>query len=62
MRVELDDQANRAVAFDLADLEIEAVTDERNVALVGCRVREVAAERGADPFDDFTVCVVRRTS
>ncbi len=53
LRAQLDDEQARAVAFDIADLEVEAVTNAGNRALIGRSVGEMAAERGADPLDVF---------
>jgi N-acyl-D-aspartate/D-glutamate deacylase len=53
LRAAWDDPAERAVAFDLGDLEVEAVRDPQHRGWVGRSVRELAAERGSDPFDAF---------
>ncbi len=53
LRAQLADEQARAVAFDIADLEVEAVTDARNQALIGRSMGEIAAERGADALDVF---------
>jgi len=53
LRTEWDEPETRAVALDVGDLEVEAVTREENAALVGRNVREIAAERGKDPLDTF---------
>jgi N-acyl-D-aspartate/D-glutamate deacylase len=53
MRVEYADDTSRAVAFELGELEIEAVCDAANEALVGRLIEEVAAERGSDVLDTF---------
>lgn len=53
LRTQLNDKQARAVAFDIADLEVEAVTDARNQALIGRSMGEIAAERGADALDVF---------
>ncbi|MCZ6570416.1 MAG: amidohydrolase family protein [Deltaproteobacteria bacterium] len=53
LRTQLNDEQARAVAFDIADLEVEAVTDARNQALIGRSMGEIAAERGADALDVF---------
>ncbi len=53
LRAQLNDEQARAVAFDIADLEVEAVTDARNQALIGRSMGEIAAERGADALDVF---------
>jgi N-acyl-D-aspartate/D-glutamate deacylase len=48
-----DDDKARAVAFDLADLEVEAVRDEAHAAWVGRTVAELGAERGKNKLDSF---------
>lgn len=53
LRTQLNDEQARAVVFDIADLEVEAVTDARNQALIGRSMGEIAAERGADALDVF---------
>jgi len=53
LRTEWNDPQVRAVAFDLAELLIEAATTPENEAHVGKQVREIAEARGADPFDTF---------
>lgn len=53
MQAEWEDDSARAVAFDLGDLEIEAVRDEAHGDLVGRSVGEVAEERGLSKLDAF---------
>ena len=53
LRAAWDDPAARAVAFDLGDLEVEAVRDAAHAAWVGHSVRELAAGSGRDAFDTF---------
>ncbi len=53
MQAEWDDDEVRAVAFDLGDLEVEAVRDEAHRGYVGRSVTEVAAEAGASKLDAF---------
>ena len=53
MRAELADEQARAIAFDIGELEVEAVVDSRNQSLVGRSVAEIAAESGADTLDTF---------
>jgi N-acyl-D-aspartate/D-glutamate deacylase len=53
LRAAWDDPSERAVAFDLGDLEVEAVREAAHAGWVGRSVRELAAERGSDPFDAF---------
>lgn len=53
LRTQLANEQARAVVFDIADLEVEAVTDARNQALIGRSMGEIAAERGADALDVF---------
>jgi N-acyl-D-aspartate/D-glutamate deacylase len=43
----------RAVAFDLADLEVEAVRDAAHAGWVGRTIAELGAERGTDKLDTF---------
>ena len=55
----------RAVAFDLADLEIEAVRDEAHTSWVGRSIGEIAEEQGKTPFDamiDLTLSEDLKTS
>jgi len=53
LRAAWDDPSERAVAFDLGDLEVEAVRDTAHAAWVGRSVRELAEGSGRDPFDTF---------
>ena len=53
LRAAWDDPAERAVAFDLGDLEVESVRDAEHAAWVGRGVRELGQERGRDAFDTF---------
>ncbi len=53
LRSEWLDENERAVSFDIRDLEVEAVVDAAHRDLVGRSVGEVAEERGADAFDLF---------
>jgi len=53
LRAEWDDEAGRAVTFDLADLEVEGVRDPAHAAWVGRSVGEIAAERRVAPLDAF---------
>lgn len=53
LRAAWEDPAARAVAFDLADLEVEAVRDAAHAHWVGRTVRELAAEQGGDAFEHF---------
>lgn len=53
LRAEWEDPEVRAVSFDLGDLLVEAVTVAANEPLVGQSIREIAEERGRDPFDVF---------
>jgi N-acyl-D-aspartate/D-glutamate deacylase len=53
MQAEWDDDEARAVAFDLADLEIEAVRDQAHADLVGRSIGELCEERGTDKLATF---------
>jgi N-acyl-D-aspartate/D-glutamate deacylase len=53
LQAEWDDDQARAVAFDLGDLEVEAVRNEANAALVGRTIEELCAERGTGKLDTF---------
>jgi len=53
LQAEWDDDAARAVAFDLGDLEIEAVRDRANAGWVGRSMAEIGAERGTGKLDTF---------
>ena len=48
-----DDDAARAVAFDLGELEVEAVRDAAHAGWVGRSVTELGAERGTGKLDTF---------
>jgi N-acyl-D-aspartate/D-glutamate deacylase len=53
MQAEWDNDEARAVAFDLADLEVEAVRDEANAGWVGRSIGELGEERGTGKLDTF---------
>jgi N-acyl-D-aspartate/D-glutamate deacylase len=53
LQVEWDDDAVRAVAFDVGSLEVEAVRDPAHAGWVGRTVAELAAERGTAKLDTF---------
>lgn len=53
MQAEWDDETTRAVAFDLAELEVEAVRDAANAGWIGRSVGEIGAERGTGKLDTF---------
>jgi N-acyl-D-aspartate/D-glutamate deacylase len=53
LQAEWDADQGRAVAFDFADLEVEAVSDEAHRGWVGRTVAELAAERGTGKLDTF---------
>jgi N-acyl-D-aspartate/D-glutamate deacylase len=53
LQAEWDDDAGRAVAFDLDDLEVEAVRDATNAGWVGRTVSEIGADRGTGKLDTF---------
>jgi N-acyl-D-aspartate/D-glutamate deacylase len=53
LQTEWDADQGRAVAFDLADLEVEAVHDARHAGWVGRTVAELGAERGTGKLDTF---------
>jgi N-acyl-D-aspartate/D-glutamate deacylase len=53
LRAAWDDPSERAVAFDLGDLEVESVRDAAHAGWVGRGVRELAQESGRDSFDTF---------
>jgi N-acyl-D-aspartate/D-glutamate deacylase len=53
LRTEWDDPDVRAVAFDLGDLVVEAVTTPAHAPLVGREIRSIAEEQGKDAFDAF---------
>jgi N-acyl-D-aspartate/D-glutamate deacylase len=50
---EWDDDQGRAVAFDLGDLEVEAVRDEKNADWVGRTIAELGEQRGTGKLDTF---------
>jgi N-acyl-D-aspartate/D-glutamate deacylase len=53
MQAEWDDETTRAVSFDLAELEVEAVRDAANAGWIGRSVGELGAERGTGKLDTF---------
>ena len=53
MQAEWDDDESRPVAFDLAELEVEAVCDPAHSAWVGRSLAEIGTERGTNPLDTF---------
>jgi N-acyl-D-amino-acid deacylase len=53
MQAEWDDETGRAVAFDLGDLEIEAVRDTDHQTWVGRTVGEIAEEQNKEKLDVF---------
>jgi N-acyl-D-aspartate/D-glutamate deacylase len=53
LQAEWDDDKARAVAFDLADLEVEAVRDAAHAGWVGRTVAELGAERGTSKLATF---------
>jgi N-acyl-D-amino-acid deacylase len=53
LRAAWDDPAERAVAFDLGDLEVETVREAAHASWVGKSVHELAAGSGKDAFDTF---------
>jgi N-acyl-D-aspartate/D-glutamate deacylase len=53
LQAEWDDDKARAVAFDLADLEVEAVRDPAHAGWVGRTVAELCQERGTSKLDTF---------
>jgi N-acyl-D-aspartate/D-glutamate deacylase len=53
LQAEWDDEKARAVAFDLGDLEVEAVRDARNASWVGRSIAELGRERGTGKLDTF---------
>jgi N-acyl-D-aspartate/D-glutamate deacylase len=48
-----DGDETRAVGFDLADLEVEAVRDAANAGWIGRTMAEIGAERGTGKLDTF---------
>jgi len=53
LSAEFDDIEKRSAAFTWDAVEVEAVRDESNGALVGKKVTEIARERGVEPIDAF---------
>jgi len=53
LQAEWDDEKSRAVAFDLGDLEVEAVRDRANAGWVGRSIGELGDERGTGKLDTF---------
>ena len=53
MQAEWDDDRTRAVSFDLAELEVEAVRDPGNAGWVGRSIGELGLERGTGKLDTF---------
>jgi len=53
LQAEWDDEKARAVAFDLGELEVEAVRDPAHAGWVGRRVDAIGAERGTGNLDTF---------
>ncbi len=53
LRQEWGSDPNRAAAFEIDELEVEAVCDDRNRSLVGRLLGEIAKEREVDSFDLF---------
>jgi N-acyl-D-aspartate/D-glutamate deacylase len=53
LQAEWDDETGRAVAFDVGDLEVEAVRDQANAGWMGRSVAELAQERGTAKLDTF---------
>jgi N-acyl-D-aspartate/D-glutamate deacylase len=53
LRAEWEDEKARAVGFDLADLEVEAVRDAANAGWVGRTIAELGTERGTAKLDTF---------
>src|SRR5262249_28730611 len=53
LQAEWDDDTSRAVTFDAADLEVEAVRDTANAGWVGRSIAELGAERGTGKLDTF---------
>jgi N-acyl-D-aspartate/D-glutamate deacylase len=51
LQAEFDDEQARAVAFDLGELEVEAVRDPANAGWIGRTVAELGAERGTGKLD-----------
>jgi hypothetical protein len=59
---EWDDDEVRAVAFDLGDLEVEAVRDREHAGWVGRTIVELCAERGTGKRTPSSTCPSQRTS
>ena len=53
LHAEWEDVESRAVAFDVGDLEVEAVTNPAHESLLGRSLGEIAEERGVDPLELF---------
>jgi N-acyl-D-aspartate/D-glutamate deacylase len=53
LQAEWDDKEARAVAFDLGDLEVEAVRDAAHAGWVGRKLVELGQERGTGKLDTF---------
>jgi N-acyl-D-aspartate/D-glutamate deacylase len=53
LQAEWDDDKTRAVAFDLGELEVEAVRDAAHAGWVGRSIAELGAERGTGKLDTF---------
>jgi N-acyl-D-aspartate/D-glutamate deacylase len=53
LKAEWEDDAVRAVAFDVGSLEVEAVRDAAHAAWVGRSVADLAAESGTGKLDTF---------
>jgi N-acyl-D-aspartate/D-glutamate deacylase len=53
LQAEWDDDKTRAVAFDLGELEVEAVRNAAHAGWVGRSIAELGAERGTGKLDTF---------
>ena len=53
MREEWLEDSDRAVSFQVGELEVEAVTDPAHADLVGRSIAEIAGDRGGDDFEVF---------
>jgi N-acyl-D-aspartate/D-glutamate deacylase len=53
LQAEWDDKEARAVAFDLGDLEVEAVRDAAHAGWVGRKLVDLGKERGTGKLDTF---------
>jgi N-acyl-D-aspartate/D-glutamate deacylase len=53
LQAEWEADQGRAVAFDLADLEVEAVRDAAHASWVGRTIAELCKERGTSKLDTF---------